>query len=456
LAPPSSSDSRLDPPLRPCPDGAAGWTPVFLAALLQRAAAAAIQPHAPAGRSEEGGGGGPGSEASSPALADRLVAAQCACLRLAILAEGPPADGAAGGPVGGSAALHEQLALPAARTPGLLGHYRRRLLRTLLDPSLRYDAPAALQLLPASAAAAPGELREERAEVLRRLGRHGDALRILVLELRDEAAAQRYCEAAIASSAAGGGDAGTRRREVSRVFTALLHAHLSPPPSSQQGQAAQVAGRPLTARRVARIEDAAAAHGSATSSSPPQPLQPSANGDAAPASSACADRDGRDRDATLARLMPFLLRHFGHLDVSRALRELPPDVSLASVLPLLSSALHHEAAVSRACRAASQLELIARVQAAHRLQGRQEALRFAVARETACHGCGRLLAPGGDLSPVVCHPSGHVYHAHCSPRAEPEDEAAASTAASGAGRGGGGLPAGSRGGGGSGGGGRAK
>ncbi len=95
-----------------------------------------------------------------------------------------PPDGAPGPAEG-------QLPPGAARAsaePGLLGSLRRRLLRLFEDsPSL--PAASLLPRLPAG-----GVLLEERASLLRRLGRHEEALRIWVERLRDLEGALTYCD----------------------------------------------------------------------------------------------------------------------------------------------------------------------------------------------------------------------------------------------------------------------
>jgi hypothetical protein len=350
--------------------------------------------------------------------------------------------------------------VPIERAPGLLGHFRRRLLRVLRGPG-GLDAAWALRHLPQEG------FLEERAELLRRLGQHDAALRIIVQRMGDYAAAMRYCERALeeatqlaaaepaaAPATADGSTSGTAtspivaseqgRRRVSAVFTALLRATLAAPPAAREA-----VGKAAAPRRVAAIADAVGAGetqslplvaGGASSSSAvhaglarlltalgqhptvfpavvaAEPSPP--NGAAVPvAASGSSITDHATEDHPIQRVLPFLLRHFQHVDMSSALAELPTDVPLSTVLPLLTSALSHETAMARTARVAAGLGRASHLHASVLSHQVPAAMVTTVDRKTLCTSCGEVLATrtpaGRQLGPFVRGTDGSLIHLAC-------------------------------------------
>jgi len=122
-------------------------------------------------------------------------------------------------------------------------------------------------------------------------------------------------------------------------------------------------------------------------------------------------------DHPIQRVLPFLLRHFQHVDMSTALAELPGDVPLSTVLPLLTSALSHETAMARTARVAAGLGQASHLQARVLSHQVPAAMVTTVDRKTLCASCGEVLATrtpaGRQLGPFVRGTDGSLTHLAC-------------------------------------------
>ena len=196
---------------------------------------------------------------------------------------------------------------------------------------------------------------KHRIELLRRLGRHEDALHILVTGLRDHAAAEEYCDN-VAKQAERKGVL-TSRGEVSAVYSALLRAYF-----------------PKHIDSAVRTEDAT---------------------------------------SVVERVVPFVLQHMQQLEPSRALSELPGDVPLHSISSLITAGMNMNIYTRRSTAFARHLaeveHLNASVALVNKVRGATQ-----VDRATVCAVCNKKLAAGGAATAFTRTPDGKLIHLACS------------------------------------------
>lgn len=381
--------------------------------------------------------------------------------------------------------------------------YRERF-TALACTAVRFDAASVLAALPeegqGAASDADGEdagaagdedddhsplgrfsLFRERVLLLRRLGRHDDALRILVQTARDYAAADEYCDqvysaATASASAAGtsavsevgggtGGAAGGPGSADRDVYIALLRAYIGTGgPSTEHiadDDAAASFGRglqPLSlsrspAPRMAVIGDDAEvdvhergepppaaeasssvgnnallaallfgspAVGSSASAAAPSAADPSENG-----GSSGSGRGSGGIDSTVATVMEIMTRNNTRVDPTRALAMLPSDLPLSAVAPFLCSSLRHTEDTQKALSITRQLQQTLHFRARTKLLGRQTR-RVVVERHTVCAICRRKLAVVGAVGVFAMLPDGGVVHIGCQPAGTGQDQPGAS------------------------------
>ena len=270
---------------------------------------------------------------------------------------------------------------------------RAKLLASLRDARIRYAPERLLSRLPAGAQLA------ERAALLRRLRRHGDALALYVHALRDPAAAERYADEVWADAEA--------RADANLASDSAAAAAAAA--ASEQQPAASAASQ-----QHASMLHAAGSGGFAPLEAPegeaPERdvylslLQVYLRGPG----SAAANASGTPDDAALDAALSLLARRASRVDGARALAELPETVPLARVLPFLEGSL----------RGAGEARRRAAVLVALRRREHFAARDALAARRDRC------ISLGADATCAVCpgrigaavfavFPDGRVAHYTC-------------------------------------------
>jgi hypothetical protein len=261
---------------------------------------------------------------------------------------------------------------------------RAKLLSALRDGRVRYAPERLLSRLPAGAQLA------ERAALLRRLRRHGDALALYVHALRDPAAAERYADEVWAEAAARADAAADAAAAAAAAGSDEPAPPAPQPPSppmlhSSGGFGGEEPEGEAPERDVylSLLQVYLRGAGGATSSGPPD-------------------------DAALDAALSLLARRAARVDGARALAELPEAVPLARVLPFLEGAL----------RGAREARRRAAVLAALRRREHFAARDALAARRDRC------VSLGADATCAVCpgrigaavfavFPDGRVAHYNC-------------------------------------------
>ncbi|RYG41874.1 hypothetical protein EON68_02570, partial [archaeon] len=296
----------------------------------------------------------------------------------------------------------------------------------------------------------PGAFPNEHAELLRRLGRHTAALRILIHDASDFVAAEQYCKtvtAALAASSPASATAhtssewGAARTLGMASPPASVPALLSPPSSGAAAQplAAQLSSSRMEAGAVytallqalfsesethasgvranrARIVEAGSAPSSARAPPPP-------------ASAAAAAYSG-SMDAKLDAVLPLLQANLSSLDFSHILKTLPDSVPIARIAPVLSCILRAEENVAHAARVTRALEASTNVNALVRLH-RGEANYVRVDHTTKCDVCHkRLCVSSRSVGDIAVNVARHrAVHKACAVEGERHVAVAAEEAA---------------------------
>jgi len=297
-----------------------------------------------------------------------------------------------------------------ATAPGPLGHYRRRFTAALsacrhVDASAllaALDAAAPMPISPSAAGGGSGGARpvgavarltrmanggaagtppvdsgdwlfvEERIALLRALGDHDQALWLCVNVLRDNGAAEAYCDAVVAASAVAGAFS-AEAAQVSQVYTALLQTYV---------------------RRGAGAGGGGGGRDVAKSTSSPT-VGPPGDGD------------------TLGIVVPFLVSNLSRVDIPTAVALIPDTTPLATIATLLSSALQVQADRAQLGVVAHALADTQAQAAAAKLVDRQTAEVAVMDRGSTCAACGKRLAAGGEPVPFVKTVKGAMLHLAC-------------------------------------------